>query len=289
MGRGGLVGSVDQRYAERFGVATLISLIDIAATAGAAAAAGNATVTTVGSSSIYSEDAMSRALRESGERASDRLGSISSQLVEESKDFSPQITIAQGTRFSVTPVKDIILESVTPMRIDARSYVEGAGLGVISGGIMSGSGSQAGSGQAPGAGAGSGATSVGPNGRLVRTGGTASQQGTVNPGQPGTTGQAGSAAGAGNAEPPHPLARPAPGTIVGRSNVNIPGRMVPPAGSSSPYVPSYPPSGSGTPSSTTGAKAPYGSGQLPGQAGSNGMVTSPYGLAPAAAAPTSSR
>lgn len=124
MGRSGLVGVVDRRYEERFGLATLVSLIDIAATAGAAAAAGNTTVTTVGNSSIYTQDAMSEALRSSGERTSQRLGGIAEQLIQESRDILPRITIAQGTRFSVTPIKDLVLREVPRQRIDARAFIE---------------------------------------------------------------------------------------------------------------------------------------------------------------------
>lgn len=96
MGRAGLVGKVDDRLVERYGAAVLISLLGTAEDV-----------------LILQLDEQDRASSNdstvvvAGESSTSNFGSIARNLVDETLDLPPVITVAQGTRFHVLLTADV--------------------------------------------------------------------------------------------------------------------------------------------------------------------------------------
>lgn len=119
MGRSGLIGEVDNRLAERFFAASLVSAISFAGSAAQAALEDRQNgyqAITSGSQTVLVPSTPSRlanALSGGSRNAVDRLSSVTEKLLEEGLALEPIITIPQGTNFFVIPQADIWIPAPT--------------------------------------------------------------------------------------------------------------------------------------------------------------------------------
>lgn len=99
MGRTGLIGSVDNRVFERFGAAFILSGISAL-------------------SQGKGEPSQSHGLRPAVNTVANHLGQVTSELIRQTIDLRPIISIAAGTRIQIIPQTDIILRK--PPRLEER-------------------------------------------------------------------------------------------------------------------------------------------------------------------------
>lgn len=97
LGRSGLEGKVDRHFAERFGAATLLSIIDGAIQAGVEASRGN------GSSVVVSPTAS---------------GDIATEVLKDTVGIAPSIRVAQGARVNVLVARDLDFRSVYALELN---------------------------------------------------------------------------------------------------------------------------------------------------------------------------
>ncbi len=104
LGRGGVPGLVDNKYAEIFSAAILTSVIAIGIAAGTDAIIDNPSTTTTGGGSSTTTGSAG-ATAASGAVAT--LGSVSEDVVNTMLDLRPTITVDQGTLVNVFVNKDL--------------------------------------------------------------------------------------------------------------------------------------------------------------------------------------
>jgi type IV secretory pathway VirB10-like protein len=115
MGRAGLPGDIDNRYFDRYGVPLLMSTMAILANyAASPSQVTSSTFNTPGTGILgtTTSETLSRenvAVRSFGAELLD----TANQIVRENVQIDPVVTVPAGTRFYITPTKDIVLKSPT--------------------------------------------------------------------------------------------------------------------------------------------------------------------------------
>lgn len=105
MGRMGLIGDVDNRYWDRFGVPLLVSIIESLATWGTSdetiISTNNTTGTVATSTSLSPE-------QQGFQQFNQNIADILKDLVQQGLRLEPIITVPGGTRFIIMPTRDLV-------------------------------------------------------------------------------------------------------------------------------------------------------------------------------------
>lgn len=109
MGRAGVPGDLDSRFAEKYGGSLLTSIIGAA---GTWALAGN---TTVSSSALGTTETLS-GRAQAANRLGNDVDNLAQRMVQDNLDIRPVLTVPAGTRLVVVPTEDIWLRDPTHLR-----------------------------------------------------------------------------------------------------------------------------------------------------------------------------
>lgn len=109
MGRAGIPGDLDSRFAEKYGGSLLTSIIGAA---GTWALAGNTTLST--SSFGTTETLSPRA--QAANRLGNDIDNLGQRIVQDNLDIRPVLTVPAGTRVAIVPTEDIWLRDPTHLR-----------------------------------------------------------------------------------------------------------------------------------------------------------------------------
>lgn len=109
MGRAGVPGDLDSRFAEKYGGSLLTSIIGAA---GTWALAGN---TTLSSSALGTTETLS-GRAQAANRLGNDVDNLAQRMVQDNLDIRPVLTVPAGTRLVVVPTEDIWLRDPTHLR-----------------------------------------------------------------------------------------------------------------------------------------------------------------------------
>lgn len=112
MGRNGLIGDVDNRVWERIGVAVMTSVISGVVQGAAAFLAPSSAITVtqgLAGTLTTAENARAYALQQAAQNVAQNLGNTVNEVLKETVQTGPVITVAQGERFQVAPSIDLWL------------------------------------------------------------------------------------------------------------------------------------------------------------------------------------
>ncbi len=101
-GRDGAIGEVDNRFWEKYGTAFVLAGISTAVRVATAVTQKEGTSTSTDSTTSQSLDAGSQEL-------STKLGEITAAILEQTVNLKPIITLPQGTRLQIRPMRDLYL------------------------------------------------------------------------------------------------------------------------------------------------------------------------------------
>ena len=112
-GRGGIAGEVDNRFWERYGTAFILAGVSAAVRLGASAATPD------------EDSATGRVTDVGAEELAERFGEITAAVLEQMIDLAPIITLAQGARVQIRPVRDWYIARPGEARLAAAPRPEG--------------------------------------------------------------------------------------------------------------------------------------------------------------------
>lgn len=129
MGRTGLPGDLDERFFEKYGSSLLVSAISAVTTA----AVGGDSTSIISNGTVIERNS---ARQKATDQFTEDLSALGRQMVADSVDLRPVLTVAQGTRLVVVPTEDIWLRdpnrlvAVTPPKHNADATLAGVVNGV---------------------------------------------------------------------------------------------------------------------------------------------------------------
>lgn len=109
MGRAGIPGDLDSRFAEKYGGSLLTSIIGAA---GTWALAGNSTLSTSALGTTQTLSARAQAANRLGKDADN----LAQRMVQDNLDIRPVLTVPAGTRLAIAPTEDIWLRDPNHLR-----------------------------------------------------------------------------------------------------------------------------------------------------------------------------